>query len=199
MSQVSILGIDLAKQIFHVVGLDDMGNVVLRRRIPRSALMAFIAQLPPVVIGMEACGGAHYWARRFREHGHVVKLMAPQFVKPYVKSNKHGRCSRAVDFISDGSPKLVAIDEEAHDQIVHRRRFRKANCATHKTLDPCPQIDMFALDFLGVLLADHVLLRSDMPLVGALSIRVKPCDPKRLQQALEFEKDGVLPSSKDIG
>jgi transposase len=77
MSQVSVLGIDLAKQIFHVVGLDDTGNVVLRKRIPRSALMPFIAQLPPVVIGMEAGGGAHYWARRFREHGHSVKLMAP--------------------------------------------------------------------------------------------------------------------------
>jgi transposase len=51
--------------------------------------MPFIAQLPPVLIGMEACGGAHYWARRFREHGHDVKLMAPQFVKPYVKSNKN--------------------------------------------------------------------------------------------------------------
>jgi transposase len=49
--------------------------------------MPFIAQLSPVVIGMEACGGAHYWARRFHEHGHTVKLMAPQFVKPYVKSN----------------------------------------------------------------------------------------------------------------
>ena len=51
--------------------------------------MPFIVKLPPVLIGMEACGGAHYWARRFREHGHDVKLMAPQFVKPYVKSNKN--------------------------------------------------------------------------------------------------------------
>ena len=51
--------------------------------------MPFIAQLPPVVIGMEACGGAHYWARRFRIYGHTVKLIAPQFVKPYVKSNKN--------------------------------------------------------------------------------------------------------------
>jgi hypothetical protein len=82
---------------------------------------------------------------------------------------------------------------------MHGGRFGKANGPAYKSLDPGAQIDMFTLDFLGVLLADHVPLRSDMPLVGAPSIRVKPCDPKGLQQALEFEKDGILPSSKDIG
>jgi hypothetical protein len=80
--QVSVLGIDLAKQMFPVVGLDDAGNGVLRKRCPRGALLPFMAQRPPVVIGMEACGGAHDGARRFREHGPVVTLMAPQFVKP---------------------------------------------------------------------------------------------------------------------
>jgi len=79
----SVLGIDLAKRVFHLVGLDAQGHIVLRKCLTREALVPFIAQLPPVVIGLEACGGAHYWARRFREHGHEVKLMAPQFVKPY--------------------------------------------------------------------------------------------------------------------
>jgi transposase len=86
---LSVIGIDLAKRVFHVAGMDDRGKIVLRKRLTREALLPFIARLPPVVIGMEACGGAHYWARRFREHGHTVKLIAPQFVKPYVKSNKH--------------------------------------------------------------------------------------------------------------
>jgi transposase len=85
----SVLGIDLAKRVFHVVGMDDAGHVVLRKRLTRDALMPFITRRPPVLIGMEACGGAHYWARRFREYRHTVKLMAPQFVKPYVKSNKN--------------------------------------------------------------------------------------------------------------
>ena len=80
--KLSVLGIDLAKQVFHLVGMDEHGKVVIRKRLDRSQLMGFIAHLSPVVIGMEACGGAHYWARRFREHGHEVKLMAPQFVKP---------------------------------------------------------------------------------------------------------------------
>ena len=87
--EMRVLGIDLAKRVFHAVGMDEKGTIVLRKRLSRHDLMPFIAKLPPVLIGMEACGGAHYWARRFREHGHEVKLMAPQFVKPYVKSNKN--------------------------------------------------------------------------------------------------------------
>ena len=83
---MSVLGIDIAKRVFHAVGMDERGKIVLRKRLSRHALMPFLAKLPPVRIGMEACGGAHYWARRFREHGHEVKLMAPQFVKSYVKS-----------------------------------------------------------------------------------------------------------------
>ena len=83
---LTVLGIDLAKRVFHLVGMNETGHVVFKQRLTREALLPFIARLSPVVIGMEACGGAHYWARRFREPGHTVKLMAPQWVKPYVKS-----------------------------------------------------------------------------------------------------------------
>src|SRR5215813_3526187 len=85
--ELSTAAIDLAKKIFHLVGADRTGKILWRKRLTRHTLMPFIAQLPPVLIGIEACGGAHYWARRFREHGHDVKLLAPQFVKPFVKSN----------------------------------------------------------------------------------------------------------------
>jgi hypothetical protein len=90
--------------------------------------------------------------------------------------------------MSDGSPKLVAIDEEAHDQIVHGCHFGEANCPAYKSLHAGPQIDVLALHFLGMLLAYHVLLRGDMPLVGTPSIRVKPCDSKGRQQVLELHK-----------
>jgi len=80
---MTVLGIDLAKRVFHLVGMNETGHVVLKKRLTREALLPFIAQLPPVIIGLEACGGAHYWARRFQAHGHTVKLIAPQFVKPY--------------------------------------------------------------------------------------------------------------------
>src|SRR5919108_5901424 len=79
--QIRVLGINNAKLVFHVVGMDHTGHVVLRKRIARSALLHFIATLPPALIGMEACGSAHYWARRFSEHGHEVGLIAPTFVK----------------------------------------------------------------------------------------------------------------------
>jgi transposase len=72
-----------------IVGMDDRGHVVLRKRMARRELLHFIAMLPPALIGMEACGSAHYWARRFGEHGHEVRLIAPQFVKAYVKSPKN--------------------------------------------------------------------------------------------------------------
>ena len=87
--ELRTVAIDLAKKVFHLVGTDATGKILWRKRLTRHTLMPFIAQLPPVLIGIEACGGAHYWARRFREHGHDVKLMAPQFVKPFVKSNKN--------------------------------------------------------------------------------------------------------------
>ena len=86
---LSVLGIDLAKRVFHLVGMHERGQIVLRKRLPRHALMPCIAALPPGRIGMEACGGAHYWARQCRAHHHEVQLLAPQFVKPSVKSNKN--------------------------------------------------------------------------------------------------------------
>jgi transposase len=81
MKKLSIVGIDIAKQVFHLVGMDEHGTILVRKRLYRAQVMACIAQLPPTRIGREACGGAHDWARRFREHGHAGKLMAPQFVK----------------------------------------------------------------------------------------------------------------------
>ena len=100
--------------------------------------------------------------------------------------------------MSDEEPKLIAIDEETNDQIVHRRRLGKANRATHETLDPGPQIDVLALDFLRMLLANVMLLWVDMPLVRSPSIGVKPRDTKRLKQGLQLQKDRILPSPKDV-
>jgi transposase len=86
---VTILGIDIAKQVFQLHGLDKKGKVVLRKQVSRKKLTEVIVNLPPCVIGMEACGGANYWARVFEKIGHTVRLISPQFVKPYVKSNKN--------------------------------------------------------------------------------------------------------------
>jgi transposase len=86
---ITTVGIDLAKLVFQVHGVNERGKTVLRKSFKRGELSKFFANLPPCLIGMEACGGAHFWARKLGEFGHTVKLMAPQFVKPYVKTNKN--------------------------------------------------------------------------------------------------------------
>jgi transposase len=78
-----VVGIDMAKQVFPLVGMDAHGTILLRKRLSRAQVMACIAQLPPTLIGMEACGGAHDWTRRFRAVGHEVRLLAPQYVTPF--------------------------------------------------------------------------------------------------------------------
>ena len=126
--EMSVLGIDIATRVFHAVGMDERGKIVLRQRLSRHDLLPFMAKLPPVLIGMEACGGAPYWARRFRAHGHEVKLMAPQFVKPYVKSNKND--SRDAEAIAEAmtrpTMRFVPTKEvDQHDiQALHRVRER---------------------------------------------------------------------------
>ena len=86
------LGIDLAKNVFALHGVDATGNAVLvRPSVPRGKLMDLVASLPPCLIGMEACSGAHHWARLFQAHGHTVRLMAPKFVAPYRLSGKKGK------------------------------------------------------------------------------------------------------------
>jgi transposase len=87
--EITTVGIDLAKNVFQVHAVDQHGKVVLKKPIKRDQMAAFFANFPACLIGMEACGSAHYWARKLQAFGHTVKLMAPQFVKPYVKTNKH--------------------------------------------------------------------------------------------------------------
>ena len=131
---ISVLGIDIAKRVFHVVGMNEQGQIVLRKRLSRHDLMPFIATLPPVLIGMEACGGAHYWARRFREHGHNVKLMAPQFVKPSIKSNKNDmRDAEGIrEAVTRPTMRLVPTkDVDQQDlQALHRVRERLRGART---------------------------------------------------------------------
>ena len=86
------LGIDLAKNVFAVNGVDATGKTAMvRPSVPRGKLLELVAALPPCLIGMEACSGAHHWARQFQALGHRVRLMAPKFVAPYRLSGKRGK------------------------------------------------------------------------------------------------------------
>src|SRR5262244_3831667 len=126
--EINVLGIDIAKHVFHAIGMDNTGKIVFRKRLSRHDLMPFMAKLPPVLIGMEACGGAHYWARRFREHGHEVKRMAPQCVKPYVKANKNDRrdAEAIAEAVTRPTMRFVPIKDVAQQdlQTLHRVRER---------------------------------------------------------------------------
>jgi len=87
--KVTAIGVDLAKNLIQLHGVDAQGKAALKKQLKRNQVLSFFANLSPCVIGMEACAGAHHWARKLESFGHRVKLMAPQFVKPYVKTNKN--------------------------------------------------------------------------------------------------------------
>jgi transposase len=125
-SEIKVLGIDLAKNSFHLHGVDAQANVVLSKRVSRQRLLSTVARLPACLVGVEACGGAHYWARAFGEHGHEVRMMAPQFVKPYVKSNKSDRIDAEAicEAVQRPSMRFVPIKAPSQQdlQSLHRAR-----------------------------------------------------------------------------
>jgi transposase len=122
------LGIDVAKQGFQLPGVDERGHVVVLKRVSRSKLRATVAHLPPCLIGMEACSSAQYWAREFQQLGHTVKLISPQFVKPYVKGKKSdSRDAEAIcEAVTRPHMRFVPLKTvESQDiQAIHRMRSR---------------------------------------------------------------------------
>ena len=82
--KITTVGLDLAKSVFQAHGVDERGKTAVKKQLKRSQVAEFFVNLPPCLIGMEACGSAHHWARKLESFGHTVRLMAPQFVKPYV-------------------------------------------------------------------------------------------------------------------
>jgi transposase len=132
---VTTIGIDLAKLVFQVHGVDGHGKAVIRRQLKRTEVAKFFANLPACLIGMEACSSAHYWARRLIELGHTVKLMAPQFVKPYVKTNKNdARDAEAIcEAVARPNMRFVPIKNVEQQVLLglHRARqgFVKARTA----------------------------------------------------------------------
>ena len=139
MSIVTV-GIDTAKNLFAVHGVDDAGKVQMRQpRVARARLTALVAALPPCTIGMEACSGSHYWARQFQAHGHTVRLMAPKLVTPYRKSGKRGKNDAAdaaaiCEAVERPDMRFVPVKSEEQQSrlLVHRARqgFVTARTAT---------------------------------------------------------------------
>lgn len=125
--KIKAIGFDLAKNVFQVHGVDAEGRVALRRPLRRSQVLEFFAQLEPCVVGMEACGAAHYWARKVIELGHTVRLMAPQFVKPYVKANKNdARDAEAIcEALLRPSMRFVPVKGVEQQAVLSLHRLRE--------------------------------------------------------------------------
>ena len=127
MEQVTTVGIDLAKNVFSLHGVDGAGKTLLRRTLRRGQLAQAVASLPPCVIGMEACSGAHEWGRRFQQHGHTVRLMAPKFVSPYRKSEKNdGNDAEAVcEAVSRPNMRFVPVKSIEQQALLALHRVRQ--------------------------------------------------------------------------
>jgi transposase len=127
VSNTTTVGLDLAKSVFQLHGVDERGNTVLRKTLKRADVTNFFAKLSPCVIGMEACGGAHFWARKLSGFGHTVRLMAPHFVKPYVKSNKNdARDAEAIcEAVTRPSMRFVPIKNTEQQALLAVHRVRQ--------------------------------------------------------------------------
>lgn len=126
MKQISVVGLDLAKNVFQVHGVDASGEVVLTRQVKRKDLLVFFAGVKPCLIGMEACGGSHYWYRQLSQLGHEVRMMAPAFVKPYVKANKNDRhdAEAICEAVQRPSMRFVSPKRPEQQAVLHLHRGR---------------------------------------------------------------------------
>jgi len=133
--KITTIGIDLAKAVFQIHGVDERGKVAVRKQLKRTEMSSYFANMGPCLIGMEACGSAHHWARKLEGYGHTVKLMAPQFVKPYVKTNKNDMADAEAicEAVSRPNMRYVPVKTVEQQAIlsVHRARqgFVKARTA----------------------------------------------------------------------
>jgi transposase len=132
--KITTVGIDLAKNLFQVHGVDERGKAVLRKQLRRAQVTVFFANLPPCVVGMEACASAHYWGRTLSRFGHTVRLMASQFVKPYVKTNKNDAADAEAicEAVGRANMRFVPIKSIEQQAILSVHRVRQG-CVKART------------------------------------------------------------------
>src|SRR6195952_1905710 len=124
MNQVSTVGLDLAKYIFQLHGADSAGAVVFRKKLRRGQLLAFLATLPPCTVALEACASAHYWGREIAKLGHTVKLIAPAYVKPFVKRQKNDMADAEAICEAAQRPTMRFVPVKSEEQQANGVVFR---------------------------------------------------------------------------
>ena len=126
MTEVITIGVDIAKNVFQIHGVDVSGEIVIRRQLRRRQVLAFFKKQPPCLVGMEACATAHHWAREITALGHEVRLMPPRYVKPYVKRNKNDAADAEAicEAVTRPTMRFVAIKSTEQQSVlmVHRTR-----------------------------------------------------------------------------
>ncbi|WP_375333414.1 IS110 family transposase [Candidatus Tisiphia endosymbiont of Xenochironomus xenolabis] len=125
--EVTTIGIDIAKKFFQIHGVDKNGKTILKKKLMREQVLTFMANLPKCLVGIEVCGGSSYWARELTKLGHTVKLIAPQFVKPYVKTNKNDQAdSEAIcEAVARPNMRFVPIKTAEQQDILFIHRVRQ--------------------------------------------------------------------------
>jgi transposase len=134
--EITPIGIDVAKDVFAIHGVDAQGRVRVRKRLVRKHLLEFLSQLPACLVGMEACASAHYWAREIAKHGHEVRLINPRFVRPYVKANKNDATDAEAICEAAGRPamRFVAVKTAAQQDVQAVHRVRQQLVKSHTAL-----------------------------------------------------------------
>jgi len=145
--KISTIGLDIAKQVFQAHGIDERGKVVLQKRLKRREMAEFFANLPPCLIGLEACGTSHYWGRQLQGFGHTVKLMAPRFVKAYLNQEKNDANDAAAICEAVGRPSMRFVPLKSAEQqallVLHRARAGLVRART----GVCNQVRGLLLEF----------------------------------------------------
>ena len=178
--QVTTIGLDIAKSVFQVHGVDERGRVVLRRRLARGQVPAFFANLPPCLIGLEACAGAHYWARELTKLGHEVRLMPPQYVKAYVKTNKHDAADAEACCEAVQRPGMRFVPIKSADQ--------QATCMLHRARD----------QLIGQRTATINALRGHLAELGIVAAQRQAGVRQLLAALAEVEDDRIPPLARDV-
>ena len=129
MNKITTIGLDLAKNVFHVVCCDEQIKVVRKNMLKRSQVLAYFANLPQCLVGMEACASVHHWARELGALGHQVKLIPPQYVKPYVRGNKndYNDALAIAETVTRSEMRFVSVKTPGQQDIqaLHRLRERR--------------------------------------------------------------------------
>jgi transposase len=164
VNKITTLGIDLAKHVFHLHAVDERGGTVFSRQVRRAQLRAAVVQIPPCLIGMEACATAHHWAREFEKLGHTVRLMNPHYVQPYVKSQKNDATDAAAicEAVQRPSMRFVAVKSLEQQDLQSAHRARSALVRQRTAL--ISRIKALLAEY-GVVTRTRWMLRRELPAI----------------------------------